>query len=57
MSENKENAIDLIVEGLHSIRPELRTRAKKLNCEQELDEIKDELLKYLHTVRCSHLNK
>ena len=57
MSENKENAIDLIVEGLHSIRPELRTRAKKLNCEQELDEIKDQLIKYLHTIRCSHLNK
>jgi hypothetical protein len=30
MSDSKESAIDLIVEGLHSIRPELRTRAKKL---------------------------
>jgi hypothetical protein len=57
MTENQENAINLIVEGLYSIRPELRTRAKKMNCEQELDEIKDDLLKYLNTIRCSHLNK
>lgn len=56
MTENRKNALDLIAESIQTVQPEFRTRAKKLNCEQELDELKQDLLRYLHVIRCSYLN-
>lgn len=47
MTEKQIQAIDLMIEDLHSRHHEIRVIAKKLNCEKELDEIKKSLLEYI----------
>lgn len=40
-------AIDLMMEDLHTIHPNIRIAAKKEDCEEELDILKEVLLDYL----------
>jgi hypothetical protein len=51
MSHQKNRAIDLMVEDLHTVHHEIRCRAKGEGCEQELDIIKQQLLDYLSFLR------
>lgn len=50
--ESKEvNALDLLIEDLNVVHSDIRTRAKTLACENELDNWKNEVLEYLQTRR------
>jgi hypothetical protein len=51
MNLQKSRAIDLMIEDLHAIHHEIRCRAKKEGCEQELDVVKQQLIDYLHFLR------
>jgi hypothetical protein len=51
MSTEKSKAIDLMIEDLHTVHPEIRCRAKGQGCEQELDVIKRQLIDYLNFLR------
>lgn len=52
MMENKRikklYAIDLLIEDLNTVRSDIRNQAKELECEPELDVLKNDLLNYLH---------
>jgi hypothetical protein len=45
------HALDLMIEDLHQKHHTIRTTAKKLNCEIELDEVKDLLIQHLGLIR------
>jgi hypothetical protein len=51
MNYNRNKAIDLMVEDLHTIHHEIRCRAKGQGCEGELDVVKQQLLDYLTFLR------
>lgn len=45
------HAVDLMIEDLHQKHHTIRILAKKLNCEIELDDIKDLLIHQLSSMR------
>lgn len=47
----KNQAIDLMLEDLHTKNVEIRTTAKELKCEKELEELKINLIEYLYTMK------
>lgn len=47
----KNQAIDLMLEDLHTKNIEVRTTAKKLGCEEELEELKINLIEYLYSLK------
>lgn len=47
----KNQAIDLMLEDLHTKNIEVRTTAKKLGCENELEELKINLIEYLYSLK------
>lgn len=48
----KENqAIDLMIEDLHTCHTGIRIEAKKIGCEEELEKLKNQLVDYLHQIR------
>lgn len=51
MSHSKSKAIDLMIEDLHTVHPEIRCRAKGQGCEYDLDVIKQQLIDYLNFLR------
>lgn len=51
MSHSKSKAIDLMIEDLHTVHPEIRCRAKGQGCETDLDVIKQQLIDYLNFLR------
>lgn len=51
MTQKQRQAIDLVIEDLHTPRYEIRTAAKSLGCEQEMEEIKIALLEYLYEMK------
>lgn len=51
MDHSKNKAIDLMVEDLHRVHDEIRTKAKWEGCEKELDNIKFQMLDYLNFLR------
>jgi len=51
MNPGKSKAIDLMIEDLHTAHHEIRCRAKKEGCEEELDIVKRQLLDYLNFLR------
>jgi len=51
MNQQKSNAIDLMMEDLHTVHHEIRSRAKSQGCESELDTIKIQLLDYLNFLK------
>lgn len=54
MTQKEIQAIDLMLEDLHTNHPEIRTVAKELDCETELDALKVEILDYLHSIKSYH---
>lgn len=51
MNHQKSKAIDLILEDLHTVHPEIRCRAKGQGCEYELEVVKRQLIDYLNFLR------
>jgi hypothetical protein len=51
MNKQKNNAINLIMEDLHTVHHEIRSKAKGQGCEAELDIIKRQLLDYLNFLK------
>ncbi len=47
MTENYSQAIDLMLEDLYTTHSDIRHQAKFLNCEQELNQIRDNMIEYL----------
>jgi len=55
MKQKELQAIDLMLEDLQTSHPEIRTVAKKLDCERELEDLKVSIIDYLYGVK-QHLN-
>jgi len=51
MNQKEQQAIDLLLEDLHTNHYEIRIHAKKLNCEAELEKCKNDLINYLQSLR------
>lgn len=51
MTPKQKQAIDLMIEDLHTQHHEIRSVAKTLQCEKELEEIKVALLEYLYELK------
>lgn len=51
MTQKEIQAIDLMVENLHHKDIEIRNATKMLNCEPELDKLKNDILKYIQKMR------
>jgi hypothetical protein len=51
ISNQYSDAINLMIEDLHQKHHSIRTTAKKLKCEIELDEVKDLLIQHLGLIR------
>ena len=47
LTTKQRNAINLLLEDLHTVHTDIRVEAKKQGCEKELDEYKEEILNYL----------
>jgi adenosine deaminase len=47
MTEQQKHAIDLMIEDLYTIHSEIRKESKMFGCEQELLQIRDDMVKYL----------
>jgi hypothetical protein len=51
ISQSKIQAIDLMLEDLHTKNVEVRSIAKQLGCEEELEELKINLIEYLYSLK------
>jgi hypothetical protein len=51
ISQLKSQAIDLMLEDLHTKNVEVRSTAKQLGCEEELEELKINLIEYLYSLK------
>ena len=51
MNQKELQAIDLMLEDLHTNHHEIRVIAKKLKCERELEELKTSIIDYLYDVK------
>lgn len=47
MNSNYSQAIDLMIQDLYTSHSEIRNEAKMLNCENELLQIRDDVISYL----------
>ena len=51
MTNKLEQAIDLMLEDLHTKHHEIRVRAWELGCNEELENIKFQLVNYLYDLK------
>lgn len=51
MTEQKKEAINLMIEDLYTIHSHIRQQAKILNCEPELIQIREDIVNYLKTCK------
>jgi len=51
ISQSKRQAIDLMLEDLHTKNVDIRSTAKELGCDEELEEIKINLIEYLCSLK------
>lgn len=51
MTQKELQAIDLMLEDLHTTHHEIRTVAKELDCEQELEQLKVSMIEYLYELK------
>lgn len=51
MSEKRILALDLLIEDLHTVHPDIRTRSKEFECEDELNELQFEIIQFLSKKR------
>lgn len=54
MTQKRLQAIDLMLEDLQTNHPKIRIVAKKLDCEDELEALKGEILDYLYSIKSYH---
>ena len=54
MTQKELQALDLMLEDLQTNHPEIRTVAKELDCETELEALKNEILDYLYSIKSYH---
>jgi hypothetical protein len=47
MTEEQKHAVDLLIEDLYTIHSGIRKEAKMFGCEQELLQLRDDVVKYL----------
>ena len=47
MNQKESNAIDLFLEDLNTPSPNIRSRAKEMGCESELNLMRDRVIKYV----------
>lgn len=47
MTTKQSQAINLLIEDLYTSHPEIRNQAKLMNCESELNQIRDDVIRYL----------
>lgn len=47
----QDQAIDLLLEDVYTKHTEIRVVAKKLGCELELDNYRQKLIEFLHSLR------
>lgn len=47
MNEKQKHAIELLIEDLYTTRSDIRKEAKMFECEQELLQIRDNVVEYL----------
>jgi hypothetical protein len=47
MNEQQKEAINLMIEDLYTSHNDIRQQAKILNCEQELNKLRDDVVNYL----------
>ena len=50
-NQSKNQAIDLMLEDLHTKNIEIRMTAKELGCEKELEDLKINLIEYLYSLK------
>lgn len=51
MTEKQKHAIELMIEDLYTIHCEIRKEAKMFGCEQELLQIRDDVVNYLKSYK------
>jgi hypothetical protein len=51
MTEEQKHAIELMIEDLYTIRSDIRKESKMFGCEQELLQIRDDMVKYLKSYK------
>jgi hypothetical protein len=49
MTQEQKHAIELMIEDLYTVRSDIRKESKMFGCEQELLQIRDDMVKYLKT--------
>lgn len=54
MTKNYSQAIDLMLEDLYTTHSNIRNQAKVLNCENELNEIRNDIVKYLKNYKATN---
>jgi len=47
MTEQQKHAIDLMLEDLYTVRSDIRKESKMFGCEQELLQLRDDVVDYL----------
>lgn len=47
MNEQQKHAIELMIEDLYTIHSDIRKEAKMFGCEQELIQIRNDMVEYL----------
>lgn len=56
MTQKQNQAIDLMIKDLYTVHTDIRTEAKQLGCEDELDTIKNSVVDYLHQMKINIQN-
>jgi hypothetical protein len=51
MTEEQKHAIDLMIEDLYTVRSDIRKESKIFGCEQELLQIRDDVVDYLKSYK------
>ncbi len=51
MTNTQKEAMNLMLEDLYTKHSDIRLEAKERNCESELEDIKELLINYLHTLK------
>lgn len=54
MNNHFNQAIDLMIEDLHTKHHEIRSKAKELECDSDLEKIKGILIDYLNELKLNH---
>jgi hypothetical protein len=51
MTEQQKHAIDLMIEDLYTVRSDIRKESKMFGCEQELLQLRDDVVDYLKSYK------